>query len=75
MRPGMSLQKPLPDMRARHMATRLMVHENIVRNRLMSGEPLTAREIIDGVRLSHDEFLELVSLALPALNEIIRKAK
>ena len=43
--------------------------ENIVRNRLM-GEPLTAREIIDGVRLSHEEFLELVSLAMSALNEI-----
>ena len=52
------------------MATSLMVQENIVRNRLMYGGPLTAQEIIDGVRLSHEEFLELVSLAMSALNEI-----
>jgi hypothetical protein len=55
------------------MATSLMVQENIVRNRLMYGGPLTAQEIIDGVRLSHEEFLELVSLAMSALNEIIRE--
>jgi len=69
----MSLKKPLSDMRRRHMATSLMVQENIVRNRLMYGGPLTAQEIIDGVRLSHEEFLELVSLAMSALNEIIRE--
>lgn len=54
--------------RARNMAMRLQVQENIVRNRLESGGPLSAQEMNDGVRLTHEEFLYLARLAMQALN-------
>jgi hypothetical protein len=54
--------------RARSMARRLQVHENIVRNRLEHGGPLQAHEIRQGVRLTHEDFLYLVQMAMPALN-------
>lgn len=69
----MPIPIPIEDVRLRSMAHRLMVQENIVRNRLEHGGHLTAQEVMAGVRLSHEDFLELVRLAMPALNEIIRK--
>lgn len=53
---------------ARYWSSRLQVMENIVRNRLESGDPLTAAERLEGVRLSHEEFLYLVRAAMPTLN-------
>ena len=69
----MVLPLPIEDMRMRCVAQQLMIKEHIVRNRIEYGGSLTAHEIIDGVRLSHEEFLELARLAMPALNDIIRK--
>jgi len=58
--------------RARHMATKLQVMENMVRSRLENGPSLTAQEVMDGVRLSHEEILYLVRLAMRALNHELR---
>lgn len=44
-----------------------MITAQAVRNRLnsaLNGDPLTAQEIIDGVRLSHEEYLDLVERAV-----------
>lgn len=62
------LPMDLNKMRAQNMARMLQVQENIVRNRLESGGPLSRDEIIEGVRLSHEEFLYLARKAMPALN-------
>lgn len=55
-------------MQARAAAQKLQVLENMVRNRLEHGPPLSAQEIIDGVKLTHDDFLYLVRMAMPSLN-------
>lgn len=57
---------------ARAMAHKMMVQENMVRNRLESGAPLTAQEVMDGVRLSHEDFILLVRAAMPELNRLSR---
>lgn len=65
---------PLPldtKVRERMLATKLQVVENMIRNRLEHGGPLNAREITEGVRLDHDEFLFLVRLVMPQLNRIL----
>lgn len=67
------MARPINDMRIYHFATRMQVIENMVRSRIESGGPLSAQEIVEGVRLTHEDFLELARLAMPAMNEIIRK--
>lgn len=69
------MDSDLNKMRNRAMARRLQVQENIVRNRLEYGGPLTAEEISRGVRLSHEEFLHLVRLAMSALNKELAEDK
>lgn len=69
----MALPIPIEDMRLLTIARHLMIKEVIVRNRIESGDRLTAQEILNGVRMSHEEFMELMRLAMPALNDIIRK--
>ena len=57
---------------ARIMAARMQVLENMGRSRVEFGERLTAQEMNDGVRLSHEEFLYLARMAMPALNAELR---
>jgi hypothetical protein len=64
----MALAIPLDKMVARNRAYKLQIMENMVRNRLEMGGPLTAQEIIDGVRMTHDEFLYLARAAMPVMN-------
>lgn len=56
-------------MYAREMAIRLQVMENMVRSRVEFGGRLTADEMREGVRLSHEEFLYLARAAMQALNQ------
>ena len=44
-----------------------MIRAQVVRNRLNSHELLSAQEIIDGVKLGHEEYLQLVALATAGL--------
>jgi hypothetical protein len=64
----MALAIPLDKMVARNRAYKLQIMENMVRSRLEAGGPLTAQEIVDGVRLTHEEFLYLAQAAMPAMN-------
>jgi len=48
--------------RKRAMLHKLQVLENVVRSRLECGGPLSAQEVIDGVKLSHEDFLYLAEL-------------
>lgn len=69
----MALDKSLNDIKMQNFCQRIQIQDQIVRNRLQSGDSLTAQEIWDGVRLSHDDFVTLVQLAMPAINEAMRK--
>lgn len=57
-----------PKMYRRNMAKMMQVRENIVRTRVENGGPMSTEEKIAGVRLSHEEFLYLARMAMPALN-------
>lgn len=69
----MSLSFDPDKSRRRAMATKLQVMENMIRSRLENGGPLTAQEIMDGVRLSHEDFLYLSRLTMTALNAELRR--
>lgn len=43
-----------------------MLTAQMVRNRLDSGVPLSSKEIIDGVRLSHEEYCDLIARLVAA---------
>jgi hypothetical protein len=49
----------IEDNRELHLIQKHMITAQMVRNRLATG-PLTAQEVIDGVRLSHEEYLDLI---------------
>ena len=54
------------DDRWRNLVNRHLVTAQVVRNRLTTarlGAPLTAQEVIDGVKLTHEEYINLVELA------------
>jgi hypothetical protein len=66
-----ALEIPIDKMRARAMAHSLMVQEIYVRSRIESGAPLTAQERLDGIRITHDDYLYLVRLAMAELKRQI----
>jgi hypothetical protein len=55
--------------RSRQMAARLQFQVDLVRARLESGPALSAAEIAEGVRMSHEDFLYLARAAMRSLNQ------